>query len=144
MITHALRSGGRGVRAVLLLSLFASACEDPADPEITAAFIGNWIATSFIVDGTELMGQASEFSASFGFFSDGSYQMLVGGDTGGLLCPSAPSCAEDGDFSHTGSSITLDPGTPDQMSFQWSVSGNELTVSGTLEGSPFTAVFERT
>ena len=132
-------------RIVLPMLLFALACgSDPADPDIDEAFVGNWFATSFVIDGEELVTPAGGLSVSFGFFSDGSYQFIVGGDENFYFCNVTPSCVDDGDFSFTGSVITLDPGTVDELGLQYSVSADTLTVSGNLDGVPFSAVFERT
>ena len=61
----------------------------------------------------------------------------------GLFCAGEAFCNEDGDYSFTNSVLTLDPGTPDSMNLQYSVSGGTLNVSGTVSGVPFTAGLER-
>jgi hypothetical protein len=144
MITQRASPRRRTVGIFLSLLVFALACGgDSTEPNIDQAFVGNWVSTSFIVDGVELMAPGSAFYVSFGFFSDGSYQSIVGGDDDLFLCDAVPSCVDDGDFSFTGSVITLDPGTVDAFDLQYSVSGDTLTVSGNIDGVPFSAVFER-
>ncbi|HSH76200.1 MAG TPA: hypothetical protein VLA09_10995 [Longimicrobiales bacterium] len=134
----------RSAHIVLASLLFLSGCDgDSTDPNVEEAFIGNWIATSFVVDGVELIDIGSAFNVSFGFFADGSYQLIVGGDEGFLFCDAVPSCVDDGDFTFSGNVITLDPGTVFELSLQYSVTGDTLAVSGNLNGSQFTAVFER-
>ena len=144
MITQLLSFKGRAARIALPLFVFALACgDDPADLNIDEAFIGNWNSTSFVVDGEELMTPGSSFFVSFGFFSDGSYQVLTSGDEDRFLCDVAPSCADNGDFAFAGNVITLDPGTVDELALQYSVTVNTLTVSGNFDGAPFTATFVR-
>jgi len=124
--------------------LFALACgSDPADPNIDEAFIGNWVASSFVVDGEEFVMPGGGLNVSFGFFADGSYQLIVGGDDDQFICDVTSSCVDDGDFTYTGNVITLDPGTVDELGLQYSASANTLTISGNLDGVPFSAVFDR-
>ncbi len=144
-MTRYLQSSRDGMaQSVLALLVVAAACASDAEgPEVDEAFVGNWNSTSFVVDGTEMMGAGSSFFVSFGFFSDGSYQLIVGGDDNFMLCDIASSCNEDGEFSFTGTVLTIDPGTVDQLALQYSVSGDTLTLSGVLDGTPFTATFVR-
>jgi len=138
-------SRARTLRIALPVLLIAWACGgDPAEPNINEAFVGNWVATSFIVDGEELITPGGGLSVSFGFFSDGSYQFIVGGDVNNYFCDPATSCVDDGDYSFAGNVITLDPGTVDQLGLQYSASASTLNVSGNLDGLPFSAVFART
>lgn len=144
MIRQLLSFKGRAVRIALPLFVFALACgDDPADVNIDEAFIGNWNSTNFVVDGEELITATSSFFVSFGFFSDGSYQVLTSGDENLFLCDVTPSCVNDGDFAFTGSVITLDPGTVDEFALQYSVTVNTLSVSGNFDGVPFSATFVR-
>lgn len=142
-----LASLSRTTRACALLlgtlPLLLGCNGDSAEPNINEAFIGNWFATSFIVDGNELVDPTSSFNLSFGFFSDGSYQLIVGGDDNLLFCETDPSCVDAGDFTFQGTVITLDPGTVYELTLLYSVSGDSLTVSGNLGGTPFAGVLER-
>ena len=145
MTTTAPSGWARARRLLPLMMLFAAACNgDSTDPNIDEAFIGNWVATSFIVDGVEWIDVGSAFNISFGFYSDGSYQLIVGGDELGVFCETQTACNDDGDFSFSGNVITLDPGTVFELDLQYSVSGDTLTVSGNLDGQAFSAVFQRT
>jgi hypothetical protein len=137
----------RGLTLLLLAAwLFGAGCggDDGTDVNITADFVGNWMSTSFVLDGEELMTAGSDFYVSVGFFSDGSYQLIVGGDEGGVICVGTTSCIDSGDFSYTGTFITLEPGTEDELAFQYSVSGDVLTIEGDSSLGPYTAVFEKT
>ena len=132
------------IAAILPLFLLVVACGgNGADPEIDEPFVGNWVASSFLIAGVEHVTPAGDFNVSIGLFEDGSYQLIVNGDPTGLLCDLVPSCVESGDFSHSGSVLTLDPGTADELRLQYSVSGNELSVAGVLDGTPISATFDR-
>lgn len=139
---HSPRRTSIGLGLVLALAI-ACGGDSSTQPDIDEAFIGNWDATSFVVDGVELITPQVTFNMSLGLFSDGSYQLIVGGDETGLFCDGTASCNIPGDYSFTGSVLTFDPGTVDELSFSYSVSGDILTVSGTVEGFPFSATFER-
>jgi hypothetical protein len=132
-------------RLTIFLVALAMACAtDPdEDPVINAPFLGSWDATSFVVAGEELVVPGAFFFVNFGFFSDGSYGFSVGGDDDGVICDVPPSCFDEGDFSHTSTVITLDPGTADELKLSYTVSGNTLNVSGTLNGTAFAGIFEK-
>lgn len=118
-------------------------CESSTDPEIDEVFVGDWISTSFTLGGVEQMVPGASFYISMGLYDDMSYQFIVGGDDSGLLCDGPPSCQEQGDYEYTASRITMDPGTADAFSMQYSVSGNVMTLSGSLDGTSFSGSLER-
>lgn len=128
---------------LLLVGAVACGGDSSTEPSIDEEFIGNWISTSFTVDGQELMTEGSSFYISLGLFSDGSYQLIVGGDESGVFCDGEPSCTTMGDYTFSGSTLTVDPGTPDAVVLQYAVSGDTLTVSGSIDGTPFSAELER-
>ncbi len=97
-----------------------------------AAIVGNWQTTAFVVDGTDVhvqgMGLAITFTVESEYFS------TFTNDVAGF-CETGTSCSDDGEFSATATSLTLDPGTPDAVTLSYAVSGNTLTLSGTFYGS---------
>lgn len=137
-----------GLRTLLFFGLIvavASACSESAtEPDIDEAFIGSWITTSVIVDGEELVSPESPFYVNVGLWDDASYSLIVRGDESGLFCDGSASCNEDGDYSYSGSTITFDPGTEDALSVQYSVDGDVLSLSGSIDGTTFSALLERT
>lgn len=141
-----LRARIEGLAVLLLLPVLLLGAEcngDSTDVEITADFVGNWNATSFVIDGEELIVPGGQFYLSVGFFGDGSYQLIAGGDDMSIVCDGVTSCVDSGDFSFGGTVITLDPGTVDESTFTYSIDGDTLTLSGDTAFGPFTAVFER-
>lgn len=137
-----------GRRAALLFAvLLAVGCKSNGgtDVDISADFVGNWRVTSFVLDGEELITPTSSFYVSIGFFTDGSYQLIAGGDDDGVICVGSTSCVDAGDFTYTGTYIALEPGTPDEIVFNYSISGSgdTLTISGDSPLGEYTAVFER-
>ena len=135
----------RALRALplVLTAVLLPGCESSSEPEIDEPFVGNWSVSTFVIGGVEQTAPGRSFNLSIGLFRDGSYQFIVGGDDSGLLCGGPPSCNEQGDYSFTASRITLDPGTPDAFPFQYVVSGNTLTVSGSIEGVSFGGSLDR-
>lgn len=139
------RSGRRASLVFGLVSTLVLACggDSSTGPAIDEAFIGTWDATSFVVAGTELITPESSFFVSLGLYSDGSYELIVTGHQSGLFCEGPASCNIDGDYTFTGDALTFDPGTEDELNATYSVSGDLLTVSGTIDGIPFSATLER-
>jgi hypothetical protein len=144
-----IRRPSRGVHRVLplltLVGLVACGGDGTgSEPDITAAFIGDWHLTSFVIDGNQMpMDGPTPVHIAIGLYADGSYQLIVSGDVTGLLCGGVPSCHEQGDYSYSGNVITLDPGTPDAIAFQYAMSGGVMTISGQMEGHSFSGTFER-
>ncbi len=107
-----------------------------ADP-----LLGTWTATSFVVDGLDII--AGGTSASLSFFSGGSYSFSVTNDDSGFLCEGPFNCIDFGDFTSTSSTIVLEPGTVDEISLNYTLSGTTLTLSGSIEGRSVSATFQK-
>lgn len=107
----------------------------------TNALVGTWNATSFMAMSTDFI--AAGLSMSFTFASDGTYSFTVSGDTLGVFCTGTTSCTNLGTWDTSGGTLTLDRGTSDETSVSYSISGSTLSVSGTIESTPFTATFQK-
>jgi hypothetical protein len=130
--------------SVLALWVSLSACGGPEEPALGEPFIGTWNATSFMVDGQEYIQPNGDFYFVLQFFTDASYYFGVGGDTDGLFCTAPDTmCDDEGDITFTSSTITLDPGTPDAQTLAYSVSGNTMTTSTSIDGSNVAATFQK-
>lgn len=115
--------------------------DDPTGGGGASAFVGSWNATTFVVDGTDIVAGGTTISFSF---TENTYTFAVTGDTNSVLCDSGvTSCGEGGDLGSTATSIIFDPGSSDEVTFTFNVSGDVLTVSGTIEGSTVTATFQK-
>ncbi len=139
--------------AVLTLALGwgiagCSSDEGGTSPGVNPAVIGTWNATSFVAQGTDLITQGMGFSIVFN--SNGTYSFNITNDQSGLvvslepLCDGgAPDCSYTGSFTATGSQIVLDPGTIDQETLNYSISGTTMTFTATLDLTPITVVLDR-
>ena len=114
--------------------------ENGTGPNVSA-LVGSWSATSFIADGTDIVAAGTTITFTF---TETTYSFSVTGDTSGFFCdPGVSSCGENGDIGSTSSSITFDPGTADEVTLTYNVTGDVLTVSGTVDGVTLTATFQK-
>ncbi len=108
-----------------------------ADP-----LLGTWTATSFVVDGLDIIPGGT--SISFSLISGGSYTLSVTNDNQTtFLCGGSFNCSDSGDFTSTSSTIVFDPGTVDEFSLNYTLSGTTLTVSGSVEGQSVSGTFQK-
>ncbi len=133
---RAIRRSAVFVFAALIPAVVA--CSDGFEPP--AGLVGTWNATSIVAGGVDY--QAEGMTLSFTFFDDGEYSLTVTGD---LLefCDAGTDCSDGGDFTTTASQITFDPGTTDEETLSWTIAGDMLTVSGTIDGSAISFTFQR-
>lgn len=125
--------------AAFLAAALAACSEDKAtgpDP----ALIGTWNATSINALGTDLIADGMTLTATVN--NDGTYALDITGDLMGACTP-GPDCVVTGDYTATATQITFDPGTADQAVLNYSINGNNLTLTGTISGIPVTFAFTR-
>jgi hypothetical protein len=109
-------------------------------PEVSD-FVGDWNATSFVVDKTDLVADGTSIIFSF---TATTYSFVIANDANGVLCDSGPtSCGESGDLSSTETTFTFDPGTNDEVTFSYNVTGDTMTVSGAVDGTAISATFQK-
>lgn len=104
-----------------------------------AEIVGNWNATSFVAGGVD--GIALGMTVAFSFTSN-TYSFTVTNDQFGL-CNGTSSCSDGGSYSATGTNLTLDPGTVDSVTLNYSISGSVLSVTGTIDGTPISITFQK-
>jgi len=76
-------------------------------------------------------------------FTETTYAFAVTNDTNSVLCdPGVTTCGEGGSLASTETTITFDPGSSDQVTFTYNVTGTVMTVSGTVDGTVITATFQ--
>lgn len=133
-----------GLAAVAALCILAIGCSDDDEngmgPEADP-IIGTWVSTSLVADGQDL--SAVGIVLTLTFEENGDYSLTVAGDATGVFCETGTTCSESGTFTYTSSRFTFDPGTVDETDLDYSISGDTLTVTGDIEGTNVTFVFDR-
>lgn len=128
--------------ALAAILVVATACgDDPTEPG-DETVIGVWQATSFNVLGSNLIELGMTVEVDFD--ADGTYMITVTNDQLGLCPDDEPDCTQDGDYTSSEGSVTLDPGEEDETTFQYAISGSTMTLTGSIEGFPVSASFTRT
>jgi len=134
-------SNTRGIAAAFAIASIAPlvvGCGDDNVVDSNLELIGTWNATVLTVDGVDLIPQG--MTLSFTFNSNGEYSYIVTGD---LLefCEGVPDCSDGGDFTATSNQFTLDPDL-EPVVLSYSVTGNMLTVTGTVDGLALVWTFQ--
>jgi hypothetical protein len=132
--------------AVLSLTVFSTACSDDDDdgtgpvddPE--AALVGTWNATSFVGLGQDFVAQG--MGVTLTLTSSNTYTLAVANDLIGA-CDPDPNCSETGTYSATATQFTFDPGTVDSETFNYTIQGPTLTLTGSIDGTPVTIAFTK-
>lgn len=117
----------------------AVACSDGFEPP--AGLAGTWNATSLIVDGDDYVAEG--MTLRFTFSDNGDYSYTVTGDLLDFCDAGGPNCSDGGDYTATSSQLTFDPGSTDEETFSWTIAGDTLTVSGTIDGLVLVFTFQR-
>ena len=139
-------SPSRIVSATLLSLAVAwgvSGCGSDSDntgPGVNNAVVGTWNATSFVLQGNDLIAQG--MSLSFTFAASGDYTFTVTNDQGGL-CDGAANCSDGGPYNASGTQVTLDPATIDEAILNYTIAGNTMSVTATIDGMALTATFTK-
>jgi len=135
-----------GALVGLLVTLPACSGDDPSGPGGSGgnqdAYVGTWTAQSFTVQGTDFIAMGMGLQATF---TTSTYSLTVTDDIVGI-CDFAGTtdCTSTGDLSGTSSQVTFDPGTQDEVVFNYTVLGSSMTFSGSIDGQPVTIVFSKT
>ena len=139
----ATRVVGRTLRyaAVFLLPILVS-CSSDDEPTGNNAnpLVGTWHVTSFQALGSDFVQEG--MSLTFTINEGGTYSLAVTGDAVGA-CDTGTSCTNTGTWSSTTTTFTLDPGTQDAVTFNYSISGNTMTWTGSIDGNAATIVSTR-
>ena len=131
-------------RTFLTLALLGglAACGDDDDPTgVAGDLVGTWEVTRF-----QAVGFADFISAGMGLtiaLTENEYTFTVTNDLVGI-CGGAADCTDSGTHSATSSQITLDPGTPDAITFSYEIQGSTMTWTGSVGGFPVTIEATRT
>ncbi len=125
----------RLLRMAVLLSVVLTACSDDSNgpaPGPGSALRASWNVTSFATAAEDFITQGMGLVITFK--SDGTYALTVTDDLIGI-CNPGPDCLEGGDYTATTTTVTLDPGTVDEVVFDYTIAGTTLTMNGDIGGT---------
>ena len=129
------------ILAIATVLPLAVACsnKDSTGPDANA-LVGTWQVTSFQAFGVDViqLGMTMKFT----FTATDTYSLVITGDAFGG-CETSSDCTENGTYAATTTRITMDAGTPDEVTFNYSIQGARLTFTGDVEGTPVTIVLQR-
>lgn len=120
----------RGLTLALGLGALLAACDDSTGPD-DATLVGVWSATSISALGTDFVANGMVLTVTLD--DSGTYTFEVENDLIGV-CDPDPDCSEDGTYTSTDTQITLDPGTEDEVTFNYTITGSTMTWGGSLGG----------
>lgn len=128
--------------AALLLIPALTACPDDETtaPDTTNPLVATWHITSFQAMGGDFIQQGMTFT--FTFNEQGGCSLSVTGDLIGA-CDVGTSCTTTGTWSSTSTTFTLDPGTEDEVVFNYTINGNTMTWTGSINGNAATVVLSK-
>ena len=107
-----------------------------------SAIIGNWNATTFVVGGVDAI--AAGMGLIFTFDNAGDYTFNITNDQVGLCEGNVgDNCSDAGAFDASGTQIVLDPEDEEPTVLNYSVSGETMTITATIDGQGLTATFDR-
>lgn len=120
------------ILSVLLLSACGDDSNDSMSPGSGASLEGTWNATSFSIDGNDQVVSGFTFTVTF---TATTYSISISGDNNNVICDMTTSCTDGGAISSTGSTVTFDPGTQDEVTFSYTATATTLTLTGNIQGS---------
>jgi hypothetical protein len=135
---------------VLLLALLVGVLgcggdDNPADSGAGSdgsELAGSWTATSFTADGNDGIDLGMLVTMTFAVSSSSSALRAVSGTwTVDIandvmdLCDSGPDCISSGAFEVVDGSLVFDPGTQDELTWAYSVTGTTLSMSASIDGT---------
>lgn len=146
IVTIARRITRATTLVVLLGSLAtATACNDEitlGDDEPVRALVASWDATSFTAGGTEFVATGLTFRLVLA--GDNRYSMVVKSDLDANICePGMTACTINGPYTSTATTITLDAGTGDATTLNYTIAADVMTWTGTIDGVTTTIVYSR-
>lgn len=130
--------------SVLSLALIATTLSACSDDEVLApgtSVAGTWNATSFTALGSDFIDEGMGLSVAL--TGGGSYTFTATNDLVGICGDDGPDCTDTGSYSSTASTLTLDAGTADAITFNYSIQGNTMTWSGSIDSTPATITWTK-
>lgn len=124
----------------VLLPLAAACSDDETTGPAADPLIGAWQVTSFQAEGMDFI--ALGMTMRITLTAAKTYTVIVSGDLIGTCDPVA-NCTETGSYSSTSTQLTIDPGTADAVTFNYSITGATMTFTGDIDGTAVTIVLQK-
>jgi hypothetical protein len=126
---------------VVLLPVLVSCSSDDDDPAgLSDPLVGTWNATSFVAGTDDVIALGMDLSIAFS--AADTYTLTVTNDLIEAR-DGAADCTQTGSYAATSTQLTIDPGTVDSITFGYTIQGNTLTLTGSMDGIPVTVVLTR-
>lgn len=131
--------------AALVATSFLAACssdDDNGGPTGTPSLTGTWVATSFVALGTDFV--AAGMGLTLTLTNNGTYTLEVT-NAQVELCDDeqATDCTETGTYTSTATTLTLDEGTADELTVNYTLQGSTMTFNFSIDGTPIVVTFAR-
>lgn len=131
-------------RRILLLSLTATAaltgaCSDDDDDTTgpgNTAVVGTWEVTSFTANDTDFIANGMTLTATLA--ANGTYTFDVTNDQIGVCEGEVADCSTSGEYEASASTVTIDAGSVDAVTFDYDIDGGTMTWNGDVNGVPAT------
>lgn len=125
--------------SIITLSLSACSSSSPSAPG--SGLVRSWEATSFLGMGMDFIADGMDLTVTF--TNSGTYSQDVTNDLIGTCGDSGPNCTTGGTYTATATQVTFDPGSDDETTFDYTIQGTTLTLTGNIEETPVTIVLSR-
>ncbi len=123
--------------ALLLLSLAAACSSNDSSSPGADPWVGTWHATSFVIAGVgDVIAGGMTITVTLN--SNGTYSLHFTNDAVGACSTPGSDCTQTGNYSHSGNMITIDAGTADAVTFNYTISGSTMTWTGNIDGNNVT------
>lgn len=126
----------------LMLVAGCSSNDNGTGPSNSDPIVASWQVTAFGDATTNLI--ASGMTLKVTLKDDDTYAFAVTGDLADICGGTTTTCTSTGPYSHTSNQVTIDAGTQDAATFSYSISGNTMTWTGTIDTTPVTITMTKT
>jgi hypothetical protein len=128
---------------LVLLAVSASCSSDdssgPNDDQ--DAILGTWHATGFTANGVDFVALGMDLTITLA--DNGMYTISVTDDQVGVCGDTTTDCENNGAFTYTSSQVTIDAGSADSTTFNYNISGSNMTWTGSIDSTPVTIQMSR-